>query len=79
MTDLERDFEKQRQDIVYSLSWFRSRSNIAANEMIWNANEKRALRRVGGIIRDMERMVVRLREEWEKFLKMKRKDNEQSE
>lgn len=73
------DIEKQRQEVVYSLSWFRSRSNIAANEMIWNADEKRALRRVGGIIRDMEQVIIRLREEWEKFLKLKRKRNEQGE
>lgn len=73
MTDREREREKQRQEVVHSISWFRTRSNIAANEIIWNADEKRALRRVGGIIRDMEQKIIRLREEWDKFLELKKK------
>ena len=84
--DFEREFDAQVQKVAYLFCWFRSRSEAAENMCMdligrytTSKNRRLCRRQIGGKIRDMERMIVRLREEWEKFLKMKRKEKDQSE
>lgn len=72
MTDIERELEEQRKEIQYLFSWFRSRCGTA-EEWCGDIDRENYTRLIGGKIRDMKRMIVKLREEWDKFLKLKRK------
>lgn len=83
MTDAERALDESRMEVEYLFSWFRSRCGTM-EELCPKLNdyfidrEKRniAARTIGGKIRDMEKMIVKLRTEWDKFLKMKQKVKE---
>lgn len=80
MIDNEHALYESLVELRYLFSWFKSRSALSdyslaplLNQYISREERNRLARELGGRICDFEHMVKKLRKEWDKFLKLKKK------
>ena len=76
------ELDEQRKQVEYLFFWFHTRSENAERlcydylnpySDIDRKKRSQITRSIGGRITNMERMIVKLRTEWDKFLTMKKK------
>ena len=86
MTDTERALYDSLLQLRYLFSWFKSRSALSdyscaplLNQYISREERNRLARELGGRICDFEHMTKKLRKEWDKFLKLKKKVRKEQE